>query len=125
MQPRTRKAIPRAALAGAAATAFLAVASAAPAAQAGHACPSLSKGSLKYSLFISDELSCGYANTWVAKLSKDTVTVDPEMREARLKNGPKGYSCFARARRKGRASSGICYKGSLAFPKSEFDWIGK
>jgi hypothetical protein len=126
MQTTVRRAIARAALAGAAAaTACLAVASAAPAEQSGHSCPSFSRSKLTYQLFISDELSCAYGKRWVSKLSKDRVTLDPEMQNVRLKNGPSGYGCFARARKMGHASSGICYKGSLAFPKSEFTWIGK
>jgi hypothetical protein len=106
------------------ASACLAAASTAGAAPAGHYCPSFSKGGLTYRLFISNGLTCGYGKTWAVKLSSDRVTVDPNVQNVPLSNGPSGFRCFARARTKGHASAGLCYKGSLAFPKSEFTWLG-
>jgi len=69
-------------------------------------------------------LTCGYAKGWVATLSGDPVTVDPNVQTVRLSNGPSGFRCFARARKYGHASTGLCYKGNLAFPTSEFSWVG-
>jgi hypothetical protein len=118
------KALSRVAVLGAAAATFLVVVPAAPAAQTGHSCPSFSKGGLTYHLFISNDLTCASAKTWALKLSGDVVTVDPKVQNVTLSNGPSGYKCFARARTKGHASAGLCYKGSLAFPKSEITWLG-
>jgi hypothetical protein len=103
---------------------FVVVVPTALGASTGHACPSFSKRGLTYQLFISNNLTCGFGKTWAQKLSGDSVTVDPNVQTAPLSNGPSGYRCFARARTKGRASTGLCYKGSLAFPKAEISWFG-
>jgi hypothetical protein len=122
---RTRSWSLRIALLGAAVTAaFFVVAPAAPGASAGHSCPSFSKGGLTHQLFISNNLTCGFGKTWAQQLSSDSVTVDPNLQSVPLSNGPHGYRCFARARKKGRASTGLCYKGSLGFPRAEISWFG-
>jgi hypothetical protein len=38
--------------------------------------------------------------------------------------GPRGYHCFAEPdSRRGRATSGTCFKGTLAFPGTGFAWF--
>src|SRR5262245_32563075 len=109
---------------GALAAAFFALVSVAPASPAGQLCPSFSKGGLTYHWETAGTgWTCGSAKPWVLKLSSDRIA-DPNVRKVVLRNGPAGFHCLASARTKGRASSGVCYKNTLAFPKSGFTWFG-
>src|SRR5262245_23728483 len=86
-------------------------------------CPTFSSAGLKYfSETVGTGFTCGTAKTWVLKLIKDPA--DTSSGPVTLNNGPKGYHCRASDDAKGRASVGVCYKGTLAFPTSGFLWNG-
>jgi hypothetical protein len=105
------------------ATAALAATSAVPAAAAGKVCPTFSKAGLKYQWETAGTgFTCTTAKPWVLKLIKDPV--DTSSGNVALTNGPKGLHCYASLDEKGHASGGLCYKGTVAFPKSGFTWNG-
>ncbi|MGZ4411724.1 MAG: hypothetical protein ACXVY8_06275 [Gaiellaceae bacterium] len=105
------------------AVALFAATSVVSAAPAGQLCPSFKKSGLKYQFeTLGSGYSCSSAKGWIDKLSGDRVPVKPG--HVPLHNGPKGLHCFATAELKGHASSGACYKGTLAFPGPGFTWIG-
>jgi hypothetical protein len=105
------------------ATAVLAAVSAVPATAAGKLCPAFSESGLKYqSQTAGTGFTCTTAKAWVLKLIKDPV--DTSSGKVALTNGPKGLHCYASQDDKGHASAGVCYKGTLAFPKSGFLWNG-
>ena len=92
------------------------------AAPAGVTCPSFSKSGLKYQWStLGTGWTCSSAKPWVLKLVADPVKVGGLVP---LHNGPAGYHCVAEAHKKGHASTGQCYKHTLALPKSGFDWFG-
>lgn len=65
--------------------------------------------------------TCKAAKPWIVKMDNDHVT--SQLGRIPLRNGPTGYHCFAtRETAKGRVVDGVCYKGTLAFPKSGFIW---
>jgi hypothetical protein len=102
----------------------LVVASPTGAARAGQICPSFKQHGLKY---VSETLGTGWtcksAKKWIKKLSGDRVGVVST--NVKLKNGPRGYHCFANPlSRGGRATAGDCIKGTIAYPKSGFAWTG-
>jgi hypothetical protein len=99
------------------------IATAAPASAVGKVCPAFQAAGLKYQWETAGTgFTCASAKHWVAKLIKDHA--DTTSGEVALRNGPKGYHCFASLDTKGRASGGLCYKGTVAFPKSGFTWNG-
>jgi hypothetical protein len=105
------------------ATAALAGVSAVPAAAAGKTCPSFSESGLKYfSETVGSGFTCTSAKAWVLKLIKDPA--DTSSGKVALTNGPKGLHCYATQDAKGHVSAGVCYKNTLAFPKSGFLWNG-
>jgi hypothetical protein len=67
--------------------------------------------------------TCGSAKPWVVKLIDDHVKPSAAG-NVPLKNGPRGYHCFAVFEKHGHVSGGLCYLGTLAFPKSGFTWNG-
>ena len=91
---------------------------------AGQLCRSFKQGALTYtSQTIGTKWTCGSAKTWILKLSADRV--GHVTRNVTLKNGPRGYHCFANpVSRGGRATAGDCFTGTIAFPKSGFAWTG-
>jgi hypothetical protein len=94
-----------------------------PATAAGKLCPKFSKSGLTYQWeVVGTGFTCASAKKWVVKLSNDHA--DTSKGKVALTNGPKGYHCFASLDTKGLASGGLCYKGTLAFPKSGFTWNG-
>ena len=44
--------------------------------------------------------------------------------KVKLTNGPKRYHCEATTHASGRPTVGACYRGTVAFPKSGFQWLG-
>jgi hypothetical protein len=97
------------------------VVAAGTASAAAQVCPKLSVAGAKYSWeTVGTGFTCGNAKHWVLHLIRDRV--DTSSGKVALTNGPKGYHCFAVSDRKGVASDGQCYKGTLAFPKSGFAW---
>ena len=106
------------------ASACLAAASTAGAARAGQVCRSFTQGGRTYkSETLGTGWTCSSAKTWIVKLSSDHVHVVST--NVPLTNGPSGYHCFASPpSRGGRAANGSCIKGTLAFPKSGFAWLG-
>ena len=106
------------------AAACLASASTAAATRTGQVCRSFTHDGMTYRFeTIGTGWTCGSAKTWIVKLSGDRVAAAAE--NLPLKNGPRGYHCFATLARAGRASAGTCIKGTIAFPKSGFGWIGR
>ncbi len=104
-------------------TASVAAASAVHAASAGQLCKPFRSSGLTYRWdTVGSGWTCGSAKPWVVKLSRDHV--GSAAGNVSLKNGPKGYHCYATLEHKGYASGGVCYKGTLAFPKSGFTWNG-
>ena len=64
--------------------------------------------------------TCKSAKPWVVKLDGNRVK---SIGKVALHNGPKGYHCFAtRETSAGKVIDGICYLGTLAYPKSGFTW---
>ncbi len=99
------------------------IATAATASAAGKVCPSFRASGVKYQWETAGTgFTCASAKHWLVKLIKDRA--DTSNGEVALKNGPKGYHCFATLDQKGYASGGLCYKGTVAFPKSGFTWNG-
>ena len=75
------------------------------------------------SFTIGTAWTCASAKSWIGKLSDDRV--GHVTKNVPLTNGPRGYHCFAIAGSKaGRATSGTCFKGTLAFPQTGFAWTG-
>jgi hypothetical protein len=101
------------------------VASPSGASRAAQVCPSFAQRGLTYSFeTLGSGWSCSSAKSWVVKLIRDRVgTVS---KNVPLKNGPRGYHCFATPfSRGGRATAGSCITGSLAFPGKGFAWLTK
>ena len=94
-----------------------------PATAAAQVCPKFAKSGLTYQWeTVGTGFTCSSAKKWVVKLSNDSA--DTSKGKVALHNGPKGYHCYASLDTKGLASGGLCYKGTLAFPKSGFTWNG-
>ena len=102
----------------------LAAASTVGAARAGQVCPSFKQnGRIYRPETIGTGWTCASAKPWIVKLSGDRIRRSTA--NVPLTNGPRGYHCFATPlSRGGRATSGTCFKGTLAFPKSGFAWLG-
>ena len=105
------------------ASACLAAASTGGAAGAGKVCPTFKQGRLTFHPeTLGTGWTCASAKPWIVKLIGDRVPVGS--RNVPLTNGPSGYHCLATPfRRRGRATSGACFKGTIAFPRSGFAWI--
>lgn len=98
-------------------------AASARAAPTGQICASFSHGGLTYHWeTVGTGWTCSSAKPWVVKLSGDRVGAAAG--SIKLTNGPKGYHCYASLAHKGYASGGLCYAGTLAYPKSGFTWNG-
>jgi len=105
------------------ACAWVAAASTAGAARAGQVCRQYKLGGKTYDLeTVGTGWTCASAKSWAVKLSADHVgTVTTKVT---LKNGPRGYHCFATPGSSGgHATAGTCFSGTLAFPKSGFAWL--
>jgi hypothetical protein len=64
--------------------------------------------------------TCAASKPWILKLYKDHVK---SAGSVVLHNGPAGYHCNAtQENAKGHVVGGVCYKGTLAFPKAGFTW---
>jgi hypothetical protein len=88
----------------------------------GQICPTFTQSKLTFEWEAIGSFTCKSAMTWVEKLAADHVS--PLGGEIALTNGPKGYHCYATLEKKGVASSGLCYKGTAAYPTSGFNWTG-
>lgn len=66
--------------------------------------------------------TCGSAKKYVAKLSDEHFP--QKGKSVKLTGGPKGYHCTGFTDDTGRATVGACYLGTVAFPKSGFQWLG-
>jgi len=101
----------------------LATASTGTAADAGKLCAKFSQNRITYqSQTVGSSWSCAAAKSWIMKLSLDRVPKS-FTKNLPLTNGPRGYHCFAEpGSRRGHATSGVCVKGTIAFPRSGFAW---
>jgi hypothetical protein len=98
-------------------------ATAVPASATGKVCPTFRASGLKYQWETAGSgFSCKSAKHWLVKLVKDPA--DTSSGEVALPDGPHGYHCFATLDHDGKASGGLCYKGTVAHPKSGFTWNG-
>jgi hypothetical protein len=107
------------------ASASLATTSSAGATSAGRLCRTFKRAGLAYHYeTLGSGWTCASAKRWIVKLSGNRVgTVTANVT---LRNGPRGYHCFATPfSRGGRATAGSCIKGTIAFPKSGFAWTGE
>jgi hypothetical protein len=104
--------------------AALTSASAVRAEPAAQVCRKFTQGRLTFtSETLGTSWSCAAAKAWIVKLAADRVRVSA--RNVPLSNGPRGYHCFATPfSRGGRATSGSCIKGTIAFPGTGFAWNG-
>jgi hypothetical protein len=104
--------------------ACLAAASTGRAASAGKVCATFRVGRIAYhSQTVGTTWTCAGAKSWIAKLSLDSVPKS-FVNDVPLGNGPGGLHCFATPGSKGgHATSGVCVKGTKAFPKSGFAWF--
>ena len=101
-----------------------ALASAAGAAREGQICKTFKQDGVTYVSQTVGSWSCGSAQTWIKKLSADRV--GKVTRNVPLRNGPSGLHCFATpGSTGGRATAGLCIKGTPAFPKLGFAWYPK
>ncbi len=66
--------------------------------------------------------TCASAKHWVVKLSSETFPQKGV--KVKLTGGPSRYHCFGTTDDTGRATIGDCYLGTVAFPKSGFQWFG-
>ena len=118
-----RRALATVALVAAFVATMLIATSNVPASAAAQVCPKFTKSGLTYTWeTVGTGFTCGSAKKLVTKLSSDHA--DTSKGKVALTNGPKGYHCFATSDTSGLASGGLCYKGTLAFPKSGFTWNG-
>jgi hypothetical protein len=101
----------------------LAAASTAGAGRAAAVSPTFKQGGRTYRWeTIGNSWTCKSAKTWVVKLIGDHI--HSSTKTVPLTNGPRGYHCFAEPdSRRGRATSGTCFKGTLAFPGTGFAWF--
>ena len=99
----------------------LVVSATAGAIRAGQVCPAFKQGRFTYRSQTVGRWSCGSAQSWIAKLSKDRAQV--VSKNIPLKNGPRGPHCWAVVGSHGHVTSGRCIKGTLAFPKTGFAWF--
>jgi hypothetical protein len=99
------------------------IATATTASATGKVCPTFTASGLKYRWETAGTgFTCTSAKRWLVKLIKEPA--DTSSGEVKLANGPKGYHCYATLDTKGHASGGLCYKGTVAYPKSGFTWNG-
>jgi hypothetical protein len=121
----TRYAWTGAAVLAIAATAALATGSVVRAAPAGKICPSFSKSGKTYHwTTVGTGWTCASAKPWVVKLSGERARKAADGRYP-LANAPKGYHCFSSFQdKRGYAIGGACYLGTLAYPRSGFQWLG-
>ena len=92
---------------------------AAPAANA--ICPTFTLNGQKIAGEVIGTWTCKAAKPWIVKMDGDHVKSFAG--SVPLHNGPARYHCFAtRATAKGRVIDGLCYEGTLAYPKSGFTW---
>ena len=112
-------------------TATLVLAStAAPATAANKVCPTLTgprwhsggKSGNKYKWeVIGTAFTCGNAKHWVLKLLAEHVRGTGRVP---LHGGPSGYHCVGSLLdAKGHPYWGMCYQGTVAFPKNGFSWF--
>ena len=107
------------------ATACLAAASTAGASRAAAVCPSFKQGGKSFFLeTLGNSWTCSSAKAWAVKLIGDKVAAVVTSNTP-LKNGPRGYHCFANPGSHGHATDGTCFTGTIAFPKSGFAWTAK
>ena len=101
----------------------LAAASTAGAARAAAVCPSFKQGGRTYQWeTLGSSWTCKSAKPWVVKLLGDHIHTS--IKNLPLTNGPRGYHCWAEPNsRRGRATSGTCFKGTFAFPGTGFAWF--
>ena len=85
-------------------------------------CQNFKQGRLTFfSETLGTHWSCSAAKTWIVKLTKDKIRHSSS--NVPLSNGPKGYHCFATPDSQGgRATSGACFTGTIAFPGNGFAW---
>jgi hypothetical protein len=101
--------------------AALAGATTARARTAGQLCKSFTQAGLKVQWETAGTgWTCGSAKPWVVKLINDHVK--PAVGNVPLTNGPHGFHCFAVDEKKGHVAAGLCFKNTIAFPKSGFTW---
>ena len=103
----------------------LAAASTAGAAHTGQVCRPFKQGGHTYTWeTIGTSWTCTSAKPWVVTLIGDRAHV--VSKNVPLTNGPRGYHCSANpGSRRGRATDGACFKGTIAFPISGFAWTEK
>lgn len=89
---------------------------------AGQLCATFKQGRLTYhSQTLGSGWTCASAKSWIVKLIGDRVPI--ASKNVPLTNGPSGYHCLATPfSRGGHATSGACFKGTIAFPGSGFAW---
>lgn len=105
-------------------TVALAAASGVQAAPAASAiCPAFTKFGLKFQWeVVGSHFTCKSAKPIVLRLIKQKVPNGAE--KVPLHHGPKKYHCYAEDGVKHHVAVGVCYLGTLQFPKSGFSWFG-
>jgi hypothetical protein len=105
-------------------TAALTTASAVRAEPAAQVCPKFSHGRLTFtSETLGNSWTCAAAKSWILRVANDRIR--HSSRNIPLRNGPRGYHCIATpVSRGGHATSGACFKGTIAFPGTGFAWDG-
>lgn len=84
-------------------------------------CHSLKLNGQKIQWEVIGSWTCAKAKPWLVKMDADHVSA--QLGRVPLHNGPAGYHCFAtRETASGKVIDGVCYLGTLAFPKSGFTW---
>jgi hypothetical protein len=101
-----------------------ALAVSAPAQAASSPCKSVTKYGRTYRWsVVGAAFTCGSARPYLLRVIAGAAPAGTGV--LKLKHGPRGYKCesgYLDAKR--RPLAGACFKGTLAFPVSGFQWLG-
>jgi hypothetical protein len=86
-------------------------------------CPDFTKAGVTFHWStVGTGFTCSSAKKYVVKLSSEHFPQSDG--QVKLTGGPKSYHCLGTIDKNGRATVGACYLGTVAFPKSGFQWLG-
>jgi hypothetical protein len=91
-----------------------------------HHCPQFERDGREYHYdYYLAGWTCSTAKPWVVKLSDDPVSgLSPAIPRVLLRNGPRGFTCYAVAEFEGHADGGFCLKRVRGRPRSGLGWQG-
>jgi len=95
------------------------VANAAPAAN--QICPTFTHAGVKYKGEVIGNVTCSNAKSRIVKMLSAHVPGRSYVNEP-IPGAPKGFRCNTTLVQNHQARDGICYTGTLAYPKNGFTW---